>query len=44
MKAEMFEELLRSVREGGSILRGQKRAARRFFVEARANRAGSRLA
>lgn len=29
MKREMFEELLGSVREGGAILRGRKKAARR---------------
>lgn len=30
MKREMFSELLHSVREGGAILRGEKRASRRF--------------
>jgi putative transcriptional regulator len=39
MKAEMFEELLKSVREGGSILRGEKDASRRFVVEASGVRA-----
>jgi putative transcriptional regulator len=39
MKAEMFEDLLRSVREGGSILRGERKAARRFSVEAAGVRA-----
>ena len=34
MKAKMFEELLGSVREGGAILRGQRKASRRFVVEA----------
>ena len=28
MKAEAFEELLESIREGGAILRGQKKPAR----------------
>ncbi len=39
MKAKMFEELLSSVREGGAILRGQKRPSRRFVVEASGVRA-----
>jgi putative transcriptional regulator len=39
MKAEMFDELLDSVREGGAILRGQKRPARRFVIEASGVRA-----
>src|SRR5664279_5793096 len=30
MKAKMFEELLESVREGGAILGGQRKASRRF--------------
>jgi putative transcriptional regulator len=30
----MFEELLDSVREGGAILRGQKRSARRVVIGA----------
>ena len=30
MKAKMFEELRESVREGGAILRGQKKPSRRF--------------
>ena len=30
MKPKMFEELVESVREGGAILRGQKKASRRF--------------
>lgn len=34
MKTEMFDELIASVREGGAILRGQKRPARRFVIEA----------
>ena len=33
MKAELFEELLASVREGGAILRGKKTASRAFVVE-----------
>ena len=32
MKPKMFEELLESVREGGAILRGQRRASRQFEV------------
>jgi hypothetical protein len=32
MKKEMFEDLLSSVREAGSILRGQKKLARRTVV------------
>jgi len=39
MKSRMFKELLGSVREGGAILRGQKRASRRFVVEAASVRA-----
>ena len=34
MKVEMFDELLGSVREGGAILRGEKKASRRFVVGA----------
>lgn len=34
MKREMFEELLHSVREGGAILRGQKKASRRLVIGA----------
>jgi putative transcriptional regulator len=30
MKPKMFDELLESVREGGAILRGQKKPSRRF--------------
>ena len=30
MKDKMFEELLESVREGGAILRGQRKPSRRF--------------
>jgi putative transcriptional regulator len=33
MKDELFNELLESVREGGSILRGEKKPARTFSVE-----------
>jgi putative transcriptional regulator len=39
MKTKMFEELLESVREGGAILRGDKKASRRFVVEAASVRA-----
>ena len=34
MKREMFEELLGSVREGGAILRGRKKPARRVVIGA----------
>lgn len=39
MKAKMFSELLESVREGGAILRGEKRPSRRFSVAAAGVRA-----
>jgi putative transcriptional regulator len=39
MKAKMFEELLESVREGGAILRGQKKPSRRFVINAAGVRA-----
>jgi putative transcriptional regulator len=32
VKAQMFEELLSSVREGGAILRGQRHASRRTVI------------
>ena len=32
MKKQMFEELLGSVREGGAILRGQKKPSRQIVV------------
>ncbi len=32
MKPKMFEELLQSVREGGAILRGERRASRQFEI------------
>lgn len=32
MKREMFEELLGSIREGGAILRGQKKPSRRTTI------------
>jgi putative transcriptional regulator len=35
----MFEELLESVREGGAILRGEKRASRRFEIQSSGIRA-----
>ena len=41
MKPKMFEELLESVREGGAILRGQKKPSRRFEVGACGIRASS---
>jgi len=34
MKREMFEELLETVREGGAILRGQKKPSRRVVIGA----------
>ena len=39
MKPTTFEDLLRSVREGGAILRGRNNASRRFVVEAAGVRA-----
>jgi len=33
MKANLFEELLESVREGGAILRGEREATRSFALE-----------
>jgi putative transcriptional regulator len=39
MKKAMFEELLGSVREGGAILRGEKRPARRVTMGASGVRA-----
>jgi putative transcriptional regulator len=39
MKKELFEDLLKSVRQGGAILRGQRRASRAFrFPEPNARR------
>jgi len=35
----MFDELLGSIREGGAILRGRKKASRRFVFEAAGVRA-----
>jgi len=34
MKDELFNELIASVREGGAILRGEKKAARSFKITA----------
>ena len=34
MKADLFSQLVDSVREGGAILRGQKRPSRAFVVKA----------
>jgi putative transcriptional regulator len=34
MNDELFAELLESVREGGAILRGEKKASRTFTLEA----------
>jgi putative transcriptional regulator len=39
MKPKMFSELLESVREGGAILRGEKKPSRRFSVAASGVRA-----
>ena len=39
MQKEMFEELLGSVREGGAILRGQKKASRRITINSAGVRA-----
>lgn len=39
MKAKSFDELLASVREGGQILRGERKAARTFKVDAAGVRA-----
>ena len=46
MKRQMFEELLDSVREGGSIVRGEKKPSRRVVIGAagvRTIREGTRL-
>jgi putative transcriptional regulator len=34
MKEELFNELVKSVREGGKILRGKKKPSRTFVIEA----------
>jgi putative transcriptional regulator len=39
MKAKMFEELLESVREGGTILRGRKKPSRRLKIQSSGIRA-----
>ena len=39
MKSKMFEELLQSVREGGAILRGQRKPSRRFEIRSSGIRA-----
>ena len=39
MRRQMFEELLGSVREGGAILRGEKKPSRRFVIGASGVRA-----
>jgi putative transcriptional regulator len=39
MKPKMFEELLESVREGGAILRGQRKPSRRFEIRSSGVRA-----
>jgi len=38
MKEALFEELLASVREGGAILRGEKKPSRSFVMAAPARR------
>lgn len=46
MKRRMFDQLLQSVKEGGAILRGEKKAARRLKVgspQVKAVRAKTRL-
>ena len=46
MKANMFEELLASIHEGGEILRGRKAPSRRFVfqpADIRAIREGTKL-
>lgn len=40
MKREMFEELLRSVREAGATLRGQKKPCRHVVIRATRVRGG----
>lgn len=39
MKKQMFDELLSSVREGGAILRGEKKASRRTVIDSSSVRA-----
>ena len=39
MKPRMFDELLESIREGGAIMRGERKPSRRFVVEAAGVRA-----
>jgi len=39
MKTPMFRKLVASVREGGAILRGKKKASRRFSIDASGVRA-----
>jgi len=39
MKAKMFEELLESVREGGAILRGERKPSRRIEIRSSGIRA-----
>lgn len=34
MRSDMYNELLESVKEGGAILRGEKRPSRRFVLQA----------
>jgi hypothetical protein len=40
VKRQMFEELLRNVREAGAILRGQRRPSRRIVLRSSSGRAG----
>jgi DNA-directed RNA polymerase sigma subunit (sigma70/sigma32) len=44
MKTKMFGQLLESVREGGAILRGEKKPSRRFEDESSRLRCDSSLA
>ena len=39
MKPKMFEELLESVREGGAILRGERKPSRRYEIRSSGIRA-----
>jgi len=39
MKASVLDKLIESVRDGGAILRGEKKASRRYAIEASGVRA-----
>ena len=32
MKEEMFNELLKSIKQGGKILKGKRKASREYFI------------